>query len=78
MSMTNDDKDDLIAQFAGALRKLKEVQWVNSIDDLPEGKTLPGEHTLLLWKLDESFTNTFCTRATSRLQTPQQLTNVET
>ena len=71
--MTNDGKDNLITQFAKALRKLKEVQWHNSIDELPEGKTLPGEHMLLLWKLDESFTDTFCTPVT-----PQQRTNVGT
>jgi hypothetical protein len=52
-----DDEWDLV--FARTLKQLKNAQWHNSIDDLPVGKTLPHENLLLLWKLDQGFTDTF-------------------
>ena len=47
-AMVNDDDDDLDLMFAQTLKQLKEAQWHNSIDDIPEGKTLPRENMLLL------------------------------
>ncbi len=51
----------MITEFAISLKHLKQDEWHNSIDELPEGKTLPQENMLLLWKLDKGFTDAFCT-----------------
>jgi hypothetical protein len=45
--------------FAKYLKKLKKDQWHNSFDDLPEENNLPPDNILLLWKLDDGFTQTF-------------------
>ena len=57
----NDREQDLITEFAISLKHLKQDEWHNSIDDLPEGKILPQENMLLLWKLDNRFTDAFYT-----------------
>ena len=71
-AMVNDDDDDLDLMFAQTLKQLKEAQWHNSIDDLPEGKTLPRENMLLLWKLDQGFTESFFTQP--KCKSPQRKT----
>ena len=48
--MANDGKRDLITMFDNFLKQLKGAQWHQSIDELPEGKTLLHENMLLLWK----------------------------
>ena len=60
--MVDEDGEDsisLFSLFAKNLKQLKEAQWQNSIDGLPDGKTLQRDNLILLWKLDENFTKTF-------------------
>jgi hypothetical protein len=71
-AMVNDDDDNLDLMFAQTLKQLKEAQWHNSNDDLPEGKTLPRENMLLLWKLDQGFTESFFTQP--KCKSPQRKT----
>ena len=56
----DEDEEDLISLLAKYLKKLKEAQWQNSIDELPEGNSVPHNNMLLLWKLDQEFTDKFC------------------
>ena len=79
--MSEEDEEDSITLFAKYLRQLKEAQWQNSIDGLPEGKTLPHHNMLLLWKLDEGFTDTFFNvpkRATPPRTTTTSLAKADT
>ncbi len=72
--MANDGKRKLITMFAKFLKQLKDDQWHNSIDELPEGKNLPHENMLLLWKLDHGFTEAFYTLPQRRM-TPRRTTS---
>ena len=72
--MANDGKHDLIKMFAKFLKQLKDDQWQNSIDELQEGKTLPHENMLLLWKLDQGFTEAFYTLP-QQTTTPRRTTS---
>ena len=64
--------NEWIAEFAKELKTLKEEQWHNSIDDLPERRTLPGKSLLLLWNLDEGFTQTFYSQRKSQRASPRR------
>ncbi len=62
----------LIVSFAQYLKKLKNDQWHNSFDNLPE-RTKPPTMFIptmfLIWKVKEYFTQTFYTEPDPKCQT---------
>ena len=67
-SMPTGAVDDWITKFAHELKSLCAANWLNSINDLPEGKTIENENWLLLWHVNDGFTEAFY----SGLNTPHK------
>ena len=63
---------DLEGQSKRVKNASSRVVISSSIDDLPEGKTLPRENMLILWKLDQGFTESFFTQP--KCKSPQRKT----